>query len=141
MDTSVVFAAVLSSTGGGRKLFQLGEVGMLNLFIGPNVLRECEAVVRRKASSSLPTLAHLLSVSRVVISPAPNDQHISAARALVRYEPDAYVLAEAFCAEPDWFVTHDQEHFLKKVHTSALPFQLGTPGDLLRSLKDKYTPI
>jgi len=47
LDTSVVFAAVLSPSGGARKLFQLGEARMLGLFVGHAVLRECEEVVRR----------------------------------------------------------------------------------------------
>ena len=47
LDTSVVFAAVLSPTGGSRQLFLLGEVGSLTLIVGPTVLQECEQVVRR----------------------------------------------------------------------------------------------
>ncbi len=136
MDTSVVFAAVLSPSGGARKLFQLGEVGLLRLCIGPNVLRECEAVVRRKSPASLPTLAQLLSVSLVETTAAPLAQHIQAARALICYEQDAYVLAEAFRAKPDWFVTHDKEHFLMEIPAASLPFHIGTPGDLIQSLKD-----
>ena len=46
LDTSVIFAAVLSETGGARTLFRLGEVGLLQLIVGSNVLRECEEVVR-----------------------------------------------------------------------------------------------
>lgn len=141
MDTSVVFAAGLSSTGGARKLFQLGEAEILQLFIGPNVLRECEAVVRRKAPASVPTLALLLNVGRVETSRAPQAQQIEAARALVSYEPDAYVLAEAITAGPDWFATHDKEHFLKEIPAASLPFQIGTPGDLLRILKDRFSPF
>ncbi len=43
LDTSVVFAAVLSPSGGVLKLFQLGEAGVLRLYKGSNILRECEA--------------------------------------------------------------------------------------------------
>ena len=139
MDTSVVFAAVLSPTGGARKLFQLGEARILRLCIGQNVLRECETVVRRKASASLPILAQLLEISRVETSPAPTRAQIETARSIVCYEPDAHVLAEAISAEPDWFVTHDKEHFLKGIHISSLAFRVGTPGDLIQSLKDDFT--
>ncbi len=138
MDTSVVFAAVLSPAGGARKLFQLGEARLLFLFIGPNVLRECETVVRRKAAPSLPVLAQLLSIGRVETSSAPLIQQIEAARSMVEYEQDAYVLAEAICAEPDWFVTHDKEHFLKENRLASLPFKVGTPGDLIQNLKDNF---
>lgn len=139
LDTSVVFAAVLSPAGGARKLFQLGEAGLLKLFIGPNVLRECDEVVRRKVPASLPTLAQLLEIGRVEITSAPSRKMVEIACSMVGYEPDANVLAEAISAEPDWFVTHDKEHFLKDLKDSDLVFLIGTPGDLIQSLKDDFT--
>jgi predicted nucleic acid-binding protein len=139
LDTSVIFAAALSPTGGARKLFQLGEVGMLKLVIGPNVLRECDEVVRRKVPSSLPALAQLLALGRVETSIAPTKRHIVLARSMVEYKPDALVLAEAISARPDWLVTHDKEHFLKKRKVFDLTFSIGTPGDLIQALKDDFT--
>ena len=44
LDTSVVFSAVYSPEGGARKLFLLGEIGALQLIIGPTVLQECELI-------------------------------------------------------------------------------------------------
>ena len=148
LDTSVVFAAVLSPTGGARKLFQLGEAGILKLLVGPNVLRECDEVVRRKVPASLPTLAQLLDAGRVEATSLPTAKMIELARSLVEYEPDVFVLAEAISAEPDWFVTHDKEHFLKGLTSSladgtgkgaGLAFQIGTPGDLIQALKSDFT--
>jgi predicted nucleic acid-binding protein len=136
MDSSVVFSAVLSPTGGARKLFQLGEAGLLKLCIGPNVLRECEDVVRRKAPNSLPALAKLLNIGQVETCPSPTEMMIEMARSLVAYGPDAHVLAEAIGAKPGWFVTHDKDHFLKENIGSSLPFRVGTPGDLIQSIKD-----
>ena len=46
LDTSAIFAVVLSESGGGRKLLQLGEAGVIQLVIGPNVLWECEEVLK-----------------------------------------------------------------------------------------------
>lgn len=58
------------------------------------------------------------------------------ARTFVGYLPDARVLAEAIQAKPDWFVTHDKEHFLRTQFDMDLPFRIGTPGDLLQTIKD-----
>ncbi len=113
LDTSVLFSAVLSSTGGSRKLFLLGEAGLLNLMIGRHVLREADGVVRRKAPASLPLLAQLLELGGVQTVPAPTPKQVESARSVIAYRPDAYVLAEAIRSEADWFVTHDKEHFLK----------------------------
>lgn len=138
LDTSVIFAAVLSPSGGARKLFHLAAAGVLTPVISPEVLRECEEVVRRKAPSSLPLLAQLLAVGRVEISSAPTARQIRRAELLVKYLPDARVLAGAMQACPEWFVTHDREHFLKIRSAGELPFSIGTPGDLIQALADHY---
>ncbi len=138
LDTSVLFAAVLSSTGGARKLFLLGEAGLLELVVGPNILREADEVVRRKASASLPLLAQLLEIGKVHTVSAPTPRQIASARKMVAYVPDAQVLAEAIRSEADWFVTHDKEHFLKAKATINLSFEIGTPGDLLQKFKDEF---
>lgn len=134
----MLFSAVLSSTGGARKLFLLGEAGLLDLMIGPNVLREADETVRRKVPVSLPLLAHLLEKGRMQTTSAPTSKQIESARSMVAYLPDAHVLAEAICSDADWFVTHDKEHFLKAKSSINLPFEIGAPGDLLQKFKDEF---
>lgn len=140
LDTSVIFAAVLSESGGARILFRLGEAGVLQLIVGSNVLRECEEVVKRKAPASLPKLATLLELGMVEIAAQPIDELIEQAKAMVAYQPDAYILAEAMAAKPDWFITHDKAHFLKAELGTKLTFRIGTPGDLIQALEDQFTP-
>jgi predicted nucleic acid-binding protein len=139
LDTSVIFAAVLSETGGARKLFRLGEAGVIKLIVGSNVLRECEEVVRRKVPASLPTLAYLLELGMVEITARSPEDFIEQAKTTVAYEPDAYVLAEAMAAEPDWFITHDKAHFLDANLGSSLNIRIGTPGDIIKALEDEFT--
>jgi len=139
LDTSVLFAAVLSPTGGARKLFLLAEAGVLRLVVGPTVLAECDEVIRRKAPGSSPRLAQLLAGAQTDTSAAPTKRQIKTAQSYVRYAPDARVLAEAICAEPDWFVTHDKEHFLKSRTKIKFPFEIGTPGDLIQRFKEDFT--
>ncbi len=138
LDTSVLFAAVLSPTGGARAIFHLAEAGVLRLIVGPTVLSEADEVVRRKAAASLPVLAQLLEAGRVETTLGPTENQVQSARRYVRYAPDARVLAEAMRAEPDWFVTHDKEHFLREKQEIKLPFAIGTPGDLLRHFKGGF---
>ena len=138
LDASVLFSAVLSQTGGARKLFHLAEAGLLQLIVGPTVLGEADEVVRRKAPVSLPLLAQLLEAGQVKTCLAPAPKQIESAQSMVAYAPDARVLAEAIRAEPDWFVTHDKEHFLKAKKGINLSFEIGTPGDLLQRFKDDF---
>ncbi len=138
LDTSVIFAAVLSETSGARKLFRLGEAGLIYLIVGQNVLRECEVVVRRKVPESLPKLAHILEVGLVEIAAQDSIDFIDRAKEIVSYEPDAYVLAEALSTQPDWLITHDKEHFLSIRQDTGLPFHIGTPGGLIRALDEEF---
>jgi len=138
LDTSVLFSAVLSPTGGARKLFHLAEAGLLHQILGPTVLREADEVVRRKVPASLPMLAQLLEAGQVETSLALTSKQVEYARSMIAYRPDARVLAEAIRAEADWFVTHDKEHFLKAKKSVKLPFDIGTPGDLLQRFKDDF---
>jgi predicted nucleic acid-binding protein len=130
LDTSVIFAAVLSPEGGARMILRWGESRLLHLWIGRQVLRECEAVIRRKAANSLPHLALLLDTAKVQIGTEASPTSLEYARRLVTYPPDAIVLAEALETQPDWFLTHDHQHFLKTPN-EKLPFRVGTPGDFL----------
>lgn len=138
LDTSVIFAAVLSKTGGARKLFYLGEAGVLHLLAGHTVLREADEVVRRKVPASLPVLAQLLSLGQVETSPSATKKQLEFARTFVAYPPDAHVLAEAIQANPNWFVTHDKAHFLINRPETGLSFKIGTPGDLLQNVKNDF---
>lgn len=138
LDTSVIFAAVLSPAGGARKLFLLAEAGILKPVVGPTVLRECDEVIRRKAPGSLATLAQLLAMAQTETSSRPTRAQIKTAQSYVHYAPDARVLAEAIAAAPDWFITHDKQHFLKTRRKIQLPFEIGTPGDLIQKLKEDF---
>lgn len=132
LDTSALFAAIWSATGGGRMLLKLGEVAAINLLVTSQVLTEIENVLRRKAPSSLGGLALLLDRSHVHTAPTPSKALLEQSQALVHYLPDAQVLAAAWAANVDYFVTLDRQHFLdNEPLQSAVPFLIGTPGDCL----------
>lgn len=137
LDTSVIFAAVLSPEGGARMVLCLGESGLIHLWIGRRVLRECESVIRRKAAHTLPDLALLLDVANIQIGAEADETSLTRARRLVAYPPDALVLAEAIQVRPDWFLTHDHQHFLNI--STDVPFRIGTPGDFLTWFKERVS--
>jgi len=111
---------------------------VIQLIVGRNVLRECEDVIRRKVPESLPRLACLLDMGGIEINSSSVDDFVEQAKTIVAYEPDAFVLAEAMAADPDWFITHDKAHFLDAKNTSNLAFRVGTPRDLLHALEDEF---
>ncbi len=137
LDTSVIIAALMSPTGGARLLFHLGESNILCLTVGRSVMQEAEAVISRKAPHLLVDLAQLLDETRVDIGENPSDENISTANQLVDYSPDVLVLAEALQVRPDWFITHDREHFLNNSKLQSLSFRIGTPGNVLVWLREQ----
>ncbi len=133
LDTSALFAAVLSETGGARQLLKLGEAGIITLWVGPGVLAEMDAVLTRKSPSSKGALALLLDRARVQISPLPEPE--TQARAVAAYPPDADVVAEALAARVDYLVSLDRRHLVNNPQLAELPFLTGTPGDCLAWLR------
>jgi predicted nucleic acid-binding protein len=58
---------------------------------------------------------------------------------LTGHPGDGRVLADAWEAGADFFVTLDRQHFLdNEPLCSALPFTLGTPGDFLLWYRQNY---
>ena len=139
LDTSVLFAAVLSAEGGSRLVLKLGEAGVISLWVGSRVLQEADGVVWRKAPQTRPLLALLLDRSGVTRGPEPDAAALAQAKAVVSYAPDAHILAEALSAEVDYFVTLDRQHFVDSPRSAVLPFPVGTPGDFLAWLRERLS--
>ena len=120
-------------------LLDLGEADAIHVIVGKSVIQEADEVIRRKAKGLIPVLAQLLDETRLEIGQRPNAKNIKRANQLIVYPPDAFILAEALEAEPDWFVTHDRQHFLNNPESADLPFSIGTPGDILAWFREQIT--
>ena len=131
LDTSVLFAAICSETGGARLILKLGEAGAVSLWVGPWVLREAEAVLTRKSPRSNPYVALLLDRAGVQVGEEATTEATEQALSAVDYAPDAQVLAEALVIGVDYFVSLDRKHLIGNPNATRLPFPLGTPGDFL----------
>ena len=132
LDTSALFAGIWSAEGGARMILKLGEAGAINLLVCPTVLSEIERVLRRKSPKSLGALALLLDRSGVEITAEAGDEIEKKSLTLTSHTGDAQILAAAWDAKADYFVTLDKQHFLNNRNLAdSVPFQTGTPGDFL----------
>jgi predicted nucleic acid-binding protein len=131
LDSSALFAAVHSASGGARLILQLGEAGVVSLWIGRRVLQEVEAALERKSPRSKAYMALLLNRARVHVGTEPDASTIARAMEIVGYLPDAQVLAEAMTISVDYFVTFDGKHLLGHLDAAQLAFPVGTAGDFL----------
>jgi predicted nucleic acid-binding protein len=137
LDTSVLFAAVLSETGGSRFILKLGEAGAIRLSVGPRVLQEAECVLEYKAPQRKALFALLLDRANVAVGPAPDGASLEQANDLIAYAPDAHVLAEAIAAGSDYLVSLDRKHLVGNPRLAALSFPVGTPGDFLAWFRER----
>jgi len=131
LDSSALFSAAYSTSGGARLVLQLGEAGVISLWIGRWVLQEVEAALERKSSRSKASFALLLNRARVHIGAEPDTSSIARALAVVGYLPDAQVLVEALAIGAGYFVTFDRKHLLGHLDAAQLPFPIGSAGDFL----------
>ena len=132
LDTSALFASIWSVEGGARMILKLGEAGAIRLLVSSQVLSEIEGTLRRKAPDLLGMLTLLLDRSGVETVPSPGMGAVQESQALTGHPGDAWVLAAAWAAGVDYFVTLDRKHFLDNPGLKeAVPFPIGTPGDFL----------
>ena len=139
LDTSALFAGIWSSEGGARMILRLGEARAIRLQVSPQVLDEIEGALRRKAPDMLGLLALLLNRSGIEVVPVPSPEAVDQSRSLTKHVGDAQILAAAWAATVDYFVTLDRVHFLDNPGMrAAVPFPLGTPGDFLIWYRERF---
>ena len=139
LDTSVLFAAVLSETGGSRLILKLGEASAVQLWVGPQVLQKADGMLARKAPDSKGFFALPLDRAQITVGPPPDEEALAQARAMVDYPASAHILAEALAAQADYLVSLDRQHLVGNPRASVLPFPIGTPGDFLAWLREQVT--
>lgn len=128
VDSSVLFTAVNSPTGGSAKLFTLEQV---QLETSKVVLGEVERNVKKKLHSYHLERLFLLVDQMVVLGQLPSEVLIERARGMI-VEKDAVILAEAKQARSDFLVTLDKKHFLQPAVSKFLkPKKVVTPKMLL----------
>jgi predicted nucleic acid-binding protein len=137
LDTSVLFAAVHSETGGARLILRLGEARAVSLWIGPWVLKEAEEVLDRKSPKSKAYFALLIDRSRIQVGEDPGEATLRQAQSVIEYLPDAQVVAEALALEVDYFVSFDRKHLVGNPRARELPFPIGTAGDFLEWFRER----
>lgn len=137
LDTSVLFAAVYSATGGARLILKLGEAGAVSLWVGPWVLKKAEAVLDRKSPESKGYFALLLDRSGVQVGEEANEPALRQACSVIEYLPDAQVVAEALVLGVDYFVSFDRQHLVGSPRAGELPFPIGTAGDFLAWYRER----
>jgi predicted nucleic acid-binding protein len=130
LDSSALIAAIMSPSDNSvtRQMLRLGELGAIDLRISREVIRDAEAIIRRRDPQLLPLVAVMIDAANIATTLDPGERTIDDCLELTGYRPDARVLAAAVECDADLFVTFDTVHFLQN------PL-IGPPRTRLRVMK------
>ncbi|KKR57495.1 MAG: hypothetical protein UU05_C0010G0014 [Candidatus Curtissbacteria bacterium GW2011_GWA1_40_47] len=132
IDSSVLFTAANSPTGGSAKLFTYKNI---KLVVSHLVLTETERNIRKKLQSYALERFFKLVEKTHILDQKPDLELIRQAKKII-VEKDAVILAEAKQSKSDFLVTLDKKDFLnKKVAEFLKPSIALTPKDLFETFR------
>lgn len=131
VDSSVLFTAVNSPTGGSAKLFTIKH---LQLITSSFVLTEVERNIRKKLLDyHLERFFILVSQLIIIDIPIQHAILVKVEKAIV--EKDAFILAQAKLSKSVYLVTLDRKHFFnKETFAFIMPAKIVTPKELLATI-------
>jgi predicted nucleic acid-binding protein len=140
LDSSALFAGIVSAAGAARALLLLAEAEQINLFISEQVVAETERAIARKAPQALQDLRQAILASKAQILHDPERAVVQANLHLIRHAADVPILLAAMQAKVDYLVTLNRVHFLDDPEVAKRSgLQIGTPGDALAWLRQRLT--
>ncbi len=132
LDSSALFAGVVSAEGASRALLLLAEGELITITVSEQVVAETERAVARKVPRALLTYREALRSTglRIVHDPSPHE--VEAHRDIISHPPDVPIVVAAMQAGVDYLVTLNRRHFMDDPHVAARArLRIGTPGDAL----------
>lgn len=136
LDTSVIIAALLSSTGASAWLLHLARKKHIKLVASPYIRHEVELVIERKFPKLLARWQHLQQSHLFSRIKDASPKIYAVALAIMSHDPkDAPILAAAMAHQVDYLVTLDQKDFINDPSvTKKSRINICTPGKLIKIL-------
>ena len=134
LDTSVLFAATLSSTGASREIISLGLAGRLTLVLSDYVIEELRGALKRKAPESVSAVDDFLQALEFE-NVRPSKREVLSVAEYTELK-DAPVVAAAVKARVDYLVSLDRRHLVDRPEVEdGSGLRIVLPGDLLHLLR------
>ncbi len=135
VDSSALFAAMLSATGFARDLIRLAIRGEVRLCTSTYVLREVATNLARKAPEAVARFEQVQQeIEWQIVDPSPEEVLEAATYTVLK---DAPVVAAAQRAGCDYLVTYDRKHLLDPVEvTQKSGLTIVTPDVVVMAVQD-----
>jgi predicted nucleic acid-binding protein len=132
LDSSALFAGVVSAAGASRALLLLAEGELILITVSEQVVTETEQAVARKVPRALLTYREALRSTGLRIVHDPSPQEVEAHRDIISHAPDVPIVVAAMQAGVDYLVTLNRRHFMDDPRVAAhARLRIGSPGDTL----------
>jgi predicted nucleic acid-binding protein len=138
LDSSVLIAGVISSTGAARVLMVMSEMGEIELLVSEYIIVETERTLARKVPHALPEFRQAIKDANIKIVHDPSSKEVQDNLYLITDAEDIPILLSAMKAKVDYLATHNRKHFLddpKVAERSNL--RIGSPGDVLMWVREQ----
>lgn len=130
VDSSALISGLNSPTGGAGIILSGYLNGDFFVYISEQVIEEVQRNIQLKFLLLRERFLNFL-LSRPIIIKQPPLKEIRSAYKLILTE-DAPILAAAIRAKPDFLITWDKKHFLKKEVVSNTSFIICTPKEFIQ---------
>ena len=132
LDSSALFAGIISSSGASRALLLLAEAEQISSTISEQVVAETERAIARKVPRALPDVRQAILSSKARIIQDPSKEDVQHHLHLIRHHADVPIVMSAMNAKTDYLVTLNRKHFIDDPEVAAKSgLRIGTPGDAL----------
>jgi predicted nucleic acid-binding protein len=140
LDSSALFAGVVSADSASRALLLLAERGLIVVTVSGQVVAETERAIARKVPQALPALREAVRSTRLRIVRDPSPRDVAAHEKLIAHRADVPIVVAAMQAETDYLVALNRRHFIDDPGVAARSeLRIGTPGDALAWVR-KHLP-
>lgn len=133
VDANVLIAGADSRSGASHAVLALAEVGLFKLVTCRQVLDEAERNLRKKLPRALPNFTVQMAQLSLEVTPVPEEEAIRQWVNIIEAK-DAPILAAAFLARPDRFLTLNTRDFTPDVAV-ATGLIIQTPGEFIQELR------
>jgi predicted nucleic acid-binding protein len=138
LDSSALFAGVVSPRGAARALLLLAEAGLVTVIISEQMVAETERAVARKAPQALAYYREALRTTDLRIVHDPSPEEVETRKDIIAHRADVPIIVAAMRAGVDHLVTLNRRHFIDDPGVAARSgLRIGTPGDALDWMREQ----
>lgn len=130
LDSSALISGLNSPSGGAGIILAFFMTGDILIYISDQVIEEVQRNIQKKFPLLQNGFINFL-LARPKIAKQPTLTEVKSAYRLIQTS-DAPILAAAVQVKPDFLITWDIKHFLKKEVTDIVPFVICTPEEFLQ---------